>query len=178
MLAAGALRTSGVLRVQPERTCNKEDETADRYPPHSAYVPRGKGNDHADGCSPKDESHAGRDAGAFDSRGTAKRKIAGGRRRRHRCVRCWIYQGPLHFRETHGAECGRALFGGRRNRSCRRRQDRAGCVPGLCAAGAGKTLSIPRLATACATPTHVVLEYHEVQAQRVEQILGVDDDRH
>ena len=87
----------------------------------------------------------------FDSRGTAKRQIAGGRRRRHRCVRWWNYRGPLHFREAHGAECGRAVFSGRRNRSRRRRQDRAGCVPGPCAAGAGKALSITQLAAACAT---------------------------
>jgi len=52
-----------------------------------------------------------------------------------------LFERP-HFREAHRAECRRALFSGRRNRSRRRRQDRAGCVPGPSAAGDGKALSI------------------------------------
>ena len=68
------------------------------------YV-RGKRNYHAHGCAPQDEPDAGADAGAFDSRGATKRQIAGGRRRRHRCVRCRHHQRPVHLREAHGAEC-------------------------------------------------------------------------
>jgi hypothetical protein len=46
-----------------------------------------------------------------------------------------------------------------------RRQDRAGCVPGPCTAGAGKALSIARLAMACVRSTHArVLESHGTQA--------------
>ena len=55
------------------------------------------------------------------ARSAPERQIAGGRRRRHRGLRCGDHQRPLHLSETHGAQRGRSLFGGRRNVGGRQR---------------------------------------------------------
>ena len=97
-----------------------------------------KGDDHADGCAAKDESHAGGDARAFHPAARQKGRLQEGADADIVVFDAATIGDRSTFAKPMEPSVGVRYLVVGRNHYCRRRQDRAGCFPRPRTARAGK----------------------------------------